>query len=291
MPQVPNSVSLADSPSALDSDTLNQLFPSDSPTSTAGIQMPASQEPQQTVLAPVQSPANEEYLSGESSRYKTRDAAVQGLNEKDRLIAQLRQQYSLATGVDPITKQPLGQRQPAPDENYLNNPDKYLKDLSAAKSAQELTRVQTKLVLDTLQPLQPLITSSAKQQALEQTKSQYQDFGAFYGSQEYTQVLEKTPSLKEAIDMAEGDYRFHNRLPDLYSTAYHVRNGMRLPQVIAENAARPAPVATPAPRQSLPQSTPVPPEPTGRIGLNTPEARKALIAAFEGQQVFDTKTW
>ena len=289
MSQVPNSVSLADSPSALDSETLNQLFPSDSPTSTASIQTPASVEPTQTVLAPVQPP--EEYLAGENSRYKTREAATQGLNEKDRLIAQLRQQYSLATGVDPITKQPLAQRQPAPDQNYLSNPESYLKDLSAAKSAQELTRVQTKLVLDTLQPLQPLITSSAKQQALEQTKSQYQDFGTFYGSQEYTQVLEKTPSLKEAIDMAEGDYRFHNRLPDLYSTAYLVRNGMRLPQVLQEQAARPQPQATPAPRQSVTSTTPPPPEPTGQIGLNTPEARKALIAQFEGQTGFATKTW
>lgn len=289
MPQAPTSVSLADAPSALDSETLNQLFPSDSPTSTAGIQTPASQEPAQQVIAPVSAP--EEYLSGESSRYRTRDAAVQGLNEKDRLIAQLRQQYSLATGVDPITKQPLAQRAPAPDENYLSNPDKYLKDLSAAKSAQELTRVQTKLVLDTLQPLQPLITSSAKQQALEQTKSQYQDFGTFYGTPEYTQVLEKTPSLKEAIEMAEGDYRFHNRLPDLYSTAYLVRNGMRLPQVLQEQANRQSAVATPAPRQSVTATTPNPPQPTGQIGLNTPDARKALIAAFEGQSGFDTKTW
>ena len=291
MSQAPTSVSLADSPSALDSETLNQLFPSDSPTSTASVQPQATPEPQQTVLAPVQSPTNEEYLAGESSRYKTREAATQGLNEKDRLIAQLRQQYSLATGVDPITKQPLAQRAPAPDENYLSNPDKYLKDLSAAKSAQDLTRVQTKLVLDTLQPLQPLITSSAKQQALEQTKSQYQDFGSFYGSQEYTQVLEKTPSLKEAIDMAEGDYRFHNRLPDLYSTAYLVRNGMRLPQVLQEQAARPQPQATPAPRQSVTPTTPPPPAPSSPIGLNSPEARKALIAQFEGQQGFDTKTW
>jgi hypothetical protein len=289
MSQVPNSVSLADSPSALDSETLNQLFPSDSPTSTASVQPLPPAEPVQQVIAPVPAP-QEEYLQGENSRYKTREAATQGLNEKDRLIAQLRQQYSLATGVDPITKQPLTQRAPV-DENYLSNPDKYLKDLSAAKSAQELTRVQTKLVLDTLQPLQPLITSSAKQQALEQTKSQYQDFGAFYGSPEYTTVLEKTPSLKEAIDMAEGDYRFHNRLPDLYSTAYLVRNGMRLPGVLQEQANRPAPVATPAPRQGVTSTTPPPPQPSASIGLNSPEARKALIAQFEGQQGFDTKTW
>jgi len=290
MSQVPNSVSLADAPSALDTDTLNQLFPSDSPTSTAGIQAPATSEPAPQAQPPA--PSSEEYLAGEASRYKTREAAVQGLNEKDRLIAQLRQQYSLATGVDPITKQPLSQRQaPTVDENYLSNPDRYLKDLSAAKSAQELTRVQTKLVLDTLQPLQPLITSSAKQQALDQTKSQFQDFGTFYGTPEYTQVLEKTPSLKEAIDMAEGDYRYHNRLPDLYATAYHVRNGMRLPQVLQEQASRPSPTPTPAPRQSVPSTTPPPPQPTGQMGLNTPDARKALIAAFEGQDGFNTKTW
>jgi hypothetical protein len=289
MSQVPNSVSLSDSPSALDSETLNQLFPSDSPTSTASIQTPALAQPSQTIAPVVAAPA-EPYLKGEGSTYNSREAATQGLNEKDRLIAQLRQQYSLATGVDPITKQPLSQRAPI-DENYLSNPDKYLKDLSAAKSAQELTRVQTKLVLDTLQPLQPLITSSAKQQSLDQVKSQYQDFGSFYGSPEYTQVLEKTPSLKEAIDMAEGDYRFHNRLPDLYSTAYHVRNGMRLPGVLQEQATRPAPVATPATRQTVTATTPNPPQPTGQIGLNTPEARKALIAAFEGQDGFNTKTW
>ena len=289
MSQVPNGVSLADAPSALDSETLNQLFPSDSPTSTAGIQTPTN-EPV-TAQPSTVIPPSEEYLAGESSRYKTRESAVQGLNEKDRLIAQLRQQYSLATGVDPITKQPLTQVRQVTDENYLSNPDKYLRDLSAAKTAQELMRVQSKLTLDTLQPLQPLITSSARQQAIEQTKSQFQDFGTFYGTPEYTQVLEKTPSLKEAIDMAEGDYRFHNRLPDLYATAYHVRNGMRLPQVLQEQATRPAPVANPAPRQGVVTTTPNPPQPTAPISLNNSEGRKALIAQFEGQQGFDTKTW
>lgn len=291
MSDVPNSVDLSNSPVSLDTETLNQLFPAEAPQAQAQLAppagTPAATPPAPTVTTP---PAPQEpYLKGDGSVYNTREAAVNGLNEKDRLIQQLRQQYSLATGVDPITKQPLQQQRPNGAENYLENPDKYLKDLGNAKTAQDLTRVQTKLVLDTLQPLQPLITSSARNQAVASMKTQYQDFDKFYGGQEYTQVLEQTPSLKEAIEISENDYRFHNRLPDLYRTAYLVHNGMRLPQVLSEQANKQPPPQTP---RQMPATTPDLGEPVmTQAGLSTSEQRKALIKQFESQSGFGTKVW
>jgi len=290
-------VDLSGAPAALDDATFDSLFPADGVSHVA----PASQtqaQPGQTATqtqqtqqpaAQPQAQADDSFLKGDRSVYKTKDAALEGLNQKDALIEQLRQRYALTTGIDPITGQPVGQNnQPVQQDDYFQNPSKYLDDLYAAAKQggpAAYRDVQAKFMLDTLKPLQPVLQQAARQQAVETASADVKDIGAFLNTPVYKRALEANGQLKDAIAVAESDFRFHSQLPGLYKTAYLVAQGMQLPEILraqqpqiqtqTQTQARPTAQAT---TQSVQVSTVKP-------NLRTVDGIKAIIADAEARGV------
>src|SRR5579862_4254147 len=88
---------------SLDSKVMEEFF-ADPSTPTP---QPSASAPQPTPEPAVAQPPAPEapFLQAGDSVYKTREAAEEGTRQKDALIAQLRQQYALTTGIDPISKQ------------------------------------------------------------------------------------------------------------------------------------------------------------------------------------------
>ena len=277
MPE-PN-VDLSQAPSALDSATLNELFPAEPATVTAAVSTPVPTPVPQVTQTPAQS--DEPFLRGNESVYKTREAAQRGLDEKDALIKQLRQSYSLATGVDPITKQPLNAIAPQGNESYVLNPKKYVADLQDAKSPEQLAKVQQKFVFDTFQPIAPAISSMTKNAAIKQVADALPDFGSFYGGADYKATLDANPDLKEAVEMAESDIAFHPRLAGLLKLTYLTNKGLQLPELL-KKASTPQP-QTPT-RTAMTPSTSAPSEYTTSNeapSLTTKAGRQSIIDSFE----------
>lgn len=257
----------------------DDLFPAE-PVSTAATTAPTP-DAVPAVPTPQPSASEEPFVRGSKTVYKTREAAQKGIDDKDALIDQLRQQYTLATGIDPITKQPLNSITPQGNDSYVLNPAKYFSDLQGSKTPEQLVRIQQKFVLDTFQPIAPAITSVTRNAAVKQVSDANPDFGAFYGSAAYKTTLENNPDLKQAVEVAEGDIAFHSKLPGLLKMTYLVHQGEQLPELL--KAQRPATTQSPVRTTSTP-STPAPATYT-----NTPNAptlrnqagRKAIIASFE----------
>lgn len=285
-------VDLSNAPVSLDSQTLDQLFPAEPAATVATTQPPAP-----VTATPSAPPAttppvvpDEPFLKGSESIYKTREAAQRGLDEKDALIKQLRQSYSLATGVDPITKQPINAIAPQGNESYVLNPKKYVDDLQAAKSPEQLAKVQQKFVFDTFQPIAPAISSMTKNAAVKQVADSIPDFNTFYGSSEYKATLEANPDLREAVEMAESDIAFHPRLAGLLKLTYLTNKGMQLPELLKKAA---TPPTQPPARTQLTPSQPAPTEYTTSNeapGLGTKAGRQAIIDQFEKSGAA-TKLW
>jgi hypothetical protein len=275
-------VNLQDSPVSLDNRTLDELFPAEPVTTVATI---AASNPGNVTpsAVPVTTPAttDEPFLKGSESVYKTREAAQRGLDEKDSLIKQLRQSYSLATGVDPITKQPINAIAPQGNESYVLNPKKYVDDLQSAKSPEQLAKVQQKFVFDTFQPIAPAISSMTKNAAIKQVADNIPDFGNFYGSQDYKATLDANPDLKEAVEMAESDISYHPRLAGLLKLTYLTNKGMQLPELL-KRATTPQTQTTT--RTTVTPSTTAPAEYTTSNeapSLENSAGRKAIIDRFE----------
>lgn len=250
----------------------------------------ASPEPQAPV-APEPTPY--ELRTATGTVYKSVEDTVRGIEQKDTLIENLRSQLALRTGVDPITQQPI-QYNPAPQApqvpNYVQDPKKYMEDLVAAAESNDpsqYAQVQQKFMLDTLAPISGIITDAAKKSAVEQIATKYNDFNTVRESPEYKAVLEDNQELKEAIAMAESDYRYHNRLGGLYKIAYEAAQGRRVPEIMRQMQTQ-----TPTPQPARPTNTASalpPPEPGVRPDVRTAEGRKALIAQFESQGVQNLK--
>jgi hypothetical protein len=284
-------VDLSDSPVNLDTATFDSLFPAEATTQTVTAQPqttqqttpPEQQQTQQTVQSQTAQRPNEPFLKGERSVYKDADAAIQGINQKDALIEQLRQRYALTTGIDPITGQPVGQQvnQQPNQLDYYNNPKAYLDNLyEAAKSSPEAYRdVQAKFTMDTLKPLQPLIERMAREQAVETLSAEIPDAKTFVGTPAYQKALDSNPELKNAITIAESDFKWHSRLPSLYKVAYYTGQGMQLPELLRAQSASPAATQT----QNITQTQPVrtTAQPT-TAAMPTQTAAKPSFKTLEG---------
>jgi hypothetical protein len=240
----PGGVIQLNPPASLDDATWDSLFPADgtqtvvAPTQQVKTQPVGTQLQGQTqTQTQTNTQTTEPFLKGTKSVYKTPEAAVQGLNQKDALIDQLRQRYALTTGLDPITNQPVGQAlQPQVDQNnYAANPTKYMDDLFASTKVgpEAYARVQSKFIMDNLSPLAPLIAESAKAQALTSVAKDNAEIPKFIGTEDYQATLEANPDLKIAVTTAESNPDFHSRLPGLYKLAYLTGQGMQLPKILA----------------------------------------------------------
>lgn len=264
----------------IDPKALDDLFPSESDAATT----PQNTDAQLTPAAPqvAATPVPEEvYLKSSSGTvYKTREAAEQGVAQKDALIEQWRQEKILQTGFDPVTKKPVRFTQPQERQSYQENPNKYTDDLKAATTPEQLANVQTQFIMDALAPMQPAIAAATRNQALTRIEAEVPGFNTFYHSTAYSTTLDAVPSLKEAVEAAEADVRFHNRLPELYKVVHLVSQGIQLPELLKQ--AKPATQPLTPQRPTNIPSTPTPTE-TTNLGpvLSSSEARKRFIEAFE----------
>jgi hypothetical protein len=289
-------IQLEHPPAALDDATFDSLFPSDGVSQVAAPQQPRPVAPQGPAPqppapqpAPVQPAApSQPFIKAERSVYNTPEAAVEGINQKDALIENMRQRYALVTGVDPVTGKPIAPQTAEQAPNYYNQPNKYLDDLYAAarQGGPEAYRdVQAKFMLDTLQPLQPLIQRMAKEQAVEQLSTEIPDVKEYISTPGYRKALEANSQLNEAISIAESDIRFHNRLPELYKTAYWTGKGMQLPDLLRQNQTQQVQTTQVPVRTTLQPTTPALPTQQAAPTFRSMEGIKAIIAEAEGRGV------
>lgn len=290
MPESPaaaRSVDLQDAPSGdLSFDSLFPAEPSDAQLQAAPPPQPVTAAPP-VPAAPQAPPAavpEEPFLQGSKSVYKTRDAAIDGINQKDVVIEQLRQRFVLATGVDPLTNRPASAAPAAPQSpNYAQDAQRYVTDVAAALQRGDVNAYRdahTKLIFDVLEPVAPALFQTLEEQALRKLDSEVPNSRSFVGSADYQSVLEANPDLRDAIEISRSDMRLAPRLPGLYKLAYQASQGMRLPELL--KAQQPQPPAQPTPvRTTTPATTPDAPSPAPVPTLNTSEGRKAIIEAFE----------
>jgi hypothetical protein len=260
---------------------------------------PTGEQPVAPVVPQVQTPAQPEFvIDTQTSKYKTLEDATKGVQEKDALIENLRQEFIARTGVDPVTRRPVNLSPAQKEVNYLNDPAQFTKDLrSAVEKGDDVAyaQAQIKLMNDTLQPIAPLITGYAKQNAVDSVSKEITEFQAFRNSGDFSTVMDKNPILGQAIQTAEGDYRLHGQLPELYRVAYWASQGLRTPDLVkaAQTQAAQAAAAVQAQqpvRSPMQSSTLAPPTGGGaRPTVSTSEGRKALIAQFEAGGGMDVK--
>lgn len=281
-------VNLSDAPAGLDDATFDSLFPAE----PAPVAIAPSQEPAPAPIAapqidqPVQ--PGQPYLKGNSSVYNSPEAAVEGINQKDALIENLRQRYALTTGVDPITGQPIGQQVPKEQPlDYYNSPDKYMDDLYAAAKTggpNAYRDVQAKFLMDTLKPMQPMMQRIAREQAVQAASQDIKEVGGYIGTQQYNQALDSVPELKQAIQTSESDYRFHDRLPGLYKIAYLTGQGQQLPAILKAQAATQTQNSPAPPRPTMQPSTPaLPTQSAVKPTFKNAAGIKAYIAEAEAK--------
>jgi hypothetical protein len=215
--------------------------------------------------------------------YNSIEDAQRGTEEKDRLIESLRQRYIAERGIDPITNQPV-RLQPQEEVNYLREPEKFYQDLEAANTNRDpraFTQVQAKFMYDLFGPYLPILTQTAKAQAVDSVSNDFKDFREFIGSEGYSKYLDDRPVLKQAIKYAESDPQAASSLRDLYVLTYEGARGRNLPEII--KAAKTAQSTAPAPRPAMTNSTMAPPSTGAEPSLATSEGRKTIIDSFKSR--------
>lgn len=299
-------VGLSDAPGGLDDATFDSLFPAEPTPLEATLQVqstppvtPAATPPVAPAAPAPQTPATPSFppaipfLRGSRSVYNSPEAAIEGINEKDALIEQLRQRYALTTGIDPITGKRVEAVVAGPVEStsYFENPNKYLEDLYAAAKTggpEAYRDVQAKFIMDSLAPLQPVIQSVTRQTALATVSKDTPAINQFVGSAAYDKTLEAVPELKNAIAVAETDYRYSSRLPQLYKLAFLAGQGIQLPDLLRANAqASAAQTSTPGAtiRPTLTPSTSALPQHTIAPNMRSLQGIRATIADAEARGV------
>lgn len=292
-------VQLNDAPAGFDDATFDALFPADGVGATPAApqvqqtETPAAQVSQtQTPATQTQTPVNTQddvFVKGEKTVYKTREAAIEGLNQKDSLIDTLRQRYALATGIDPITGQPLTpQNVQTPVEiNYAQNPKQYMDDLYKAGQVgpEALAAVQKKFILDSIGPNIVVAGNEiARSKAINTVSAEIKDFNTFIGTETYNKALDVVPELKNAIATAESDSQFSGQLPGLYKAAYLIGKGLQVPQIVAaanqQTNSQTRPVVTPTLSPRTPTITPTQ---TAKPNFKTLEGLRAIIAEQEAK--------
>jgi hypothetical protein len=266
--------------------SLDDIFGEASPATTPVIE---SNEPQTT--APATTPVGPFLKTKTGTVYKSVEDAVEGIEHKDTLIAQLREQVKQRTGDDPLA----ARRSPAPNApvNYNDNNEQYFTDIANAvekKDTRAYMAAQQKLIMDSLGFLSPTITSLSKANAERVVSEQIPEFKGFLSSEHYAHISEESPLLADAIRSAEANPAAANQLPELYRIAYLANQGRRVPELI-QSAGNRTPAVQPRPTV---QSTPLAPPATTGVpvvapSLDTAAGRKALIDQMEGKGIGNQK--
>jgi len=274
---------------------LDQLFPNP--------ENPATQQQAQAPEQPAaQQPAAEPFLKAETGTvYATREDAIRGVTEKDRVIAELRARIQERDGVDPLRKGTQTQTQPATTspKGYLEEPEKFYDDLASAAASSDKRRyfqatdrlVEEKLS-QLLGPLAPLMNEVAHEKALRESEKRAQGSREYVGGEDYQALIAQFPILQDAIKLSESNPVLGAaQLDQLYALATLASQGKKASE-IARTALQAVPQAQPTTVQSQPRSTiqassstPGQPVPVVNMRnsdqlLRTHEGRQAIIDRF-----------
>lgn len=247
---------------------------------------PNPEGPQAPPAAPPQAPpAQPEWFleSSTGTKYRSREEAARGLEEKDKYIEKLRKELEQSK-----TPAPAPQAAAA-TQSYAQKPEGLIDDLVASLSkgdkrgyAETLARFNMEL----LSPYAPLLSEVSRERAIRAVEPEAQNIRQFLGSAEYTAALDEMPVLKQAIEYAESQPQAGDQLASLYKLAFRSAQASKLPQIVqnaVHNAAPPQPI-----RPTLSPSTPTPQMGTTAIAprdLNTEAGRKAIIERAEQRGV------
>jgi hypothetical protein len=213
------------------------------------------------------------------SVYNSAEDAIRGIEEKDRIIAQLRAEEAGRRGVDPLRRQPEAE-----------NPKQVLfKRLAkAAETGDYESYVDTleQVTRQTLAPYAPMIAEVGREKIIRASATENPQLREFLESPEYTAVLERRPLLAQAIQAAENNPDATQQLQEFYGLAY-----------TDALSRRPAPVlqapTTPNPRPTLSHTTPTPQPPMANGGymteaqLYSKEGRKAILENGRARGIAD----
>lgn len=240
------------------------------------------------VASPATQPASDEPFIKASTGtvYKTREDAVKGIETKDATIEQLRKLVVERTGVDPLTGRPVP---PVvqPPQSYLEDRKRYYTDLRTAvetNNEEAYFNAQAKLVADMLQPYLPVVTSTAKAQALRSLPDPIQQY---VGTPDYEASLKEVPLLANAIQAAEQNPNMFQQLPDLYRLAYAQNISRKLPELTKGAQTPPSPAPRPAAAPTT--LTPMTGGSTAAPSLATSAGRKAIIENAIARGIADIK--
>jgi len=266
--------------------SLDDIFGEESSTSTTVVNNP--NEP--ATATPTTTPSGPFLKTKTGTVYKSVEDAVEGIEHKDTLIAQLREQVKQRSGVDPLAAQ---RSTSTPSTSYNDNKQQYFADIAKAvdnKDTEAYYAAQQKLVLDSLGFLSPTITSLSKANAERVVSEQIPEFKGFLASEQYARISEESPLLADAIRSAEANPAAANQLPELYRIAYLANQGRRVPELIQSVRTENPPVQ----QRPTVQSTPLAPPattgvPTVQPSLDTAAGRKALIEQMEGKGIGNQK--
>lgn len=261
----------------------DQLFGTEPEASFSSANPTDQTTTQTTVAEPTQTTDTfKEVRTSTGSVYKEYDTLVRGIEEKDTLIQQLRDQVKQATGQDPLRRQePVQAQQP---QNYLSNPTRFADDLANAAKAGDAAKYQGTLLglmEEYFGPAKPLIQEFARSRATEQTNSEYKDFGQFRRSEDFGKVLERNPALAQAIQASEQNIQFSHQLPELYRLAYESHTARRVPEIVqAARQTTAAPVQNTRPTVQQTSLTPgnAVTQQSDQDALRTTEGRKEILA-------------
>lgn len=247
---------------------LDELFPNPEVHTTISRQEPAAVS--QTPPAVPQ----DFIVTQTGTRYRSIEDTVKGIEEKDRIIAELRAAKAAELGHDPLRRTPE-----APVKDPRQEVFERLSKAAHAANAQDYIDILQEITRQTMAPYAPMIAEVGREKAIRSVSAETPQIREFVGSADYRAVLERRPRLAQAISAAESDPNLVDQLQEFYSLAYSEAVARRVPEIArAAQTAQP-----PNPRPTLSSTTPTPgntPGQPGRINesmLYSREGRKAIM--------------
>lgn len=240
--------------------------------------------------------------------YKSAEEAIRGIEQKDTLLGQLRQQIVQLTGQDPLSaRQAAAPGQVAPahmgnPNSLVENPQLLWTRMSetmqrgdAKAWAQTLGSYVDEILQRRLAPYNPIIGEVSKTQAVRALGNKTPEYGQelpkFIDSAEYQTLVSRFPVVKEALQIAVSDPQQAGVLPELFELLFLADRGLKLDAAVKAAAARPT--ASPNPNLARPTLNPraAISAPTGRPqapnSLNSEVGRDAIIANAENSGLLD----
>lgn len=264
--------------------SLDDLFPNpDEPTTAQPVPKPAVAQPA----------ADEVFIRANTGTvYRTKEDAVRGTEEKDRIIEQLRGEVTQLKGTDPLKKaNQVVATTPEPDPFDQAAGQMFDRLVDAVQRGDKRAYIETQMEINraAMSPYAPIIAEVARERAVRQLETKSKGVREFLASSDYEEVLGQIPALKQAIEVSESNPDLAtSQLPQLYELAFYSSLGRRAPDLVRA-AVQAAPTPEPA-RPTMQTTTPSLPQAGDSRDLSgqsedqllkTPDGRKFIIEQFE----------